>query len=130
MRQERKCRRNRSPRGKKRERRRTEIPQGGPQSRSNAGGGAIPPEENADLLGFTPERVHMLLQGFYGDFPHHNDGSHLDGVIADDAAWQCCWRRLAAISELVCHTFWSGGAPLHGDIGGGMAGGSQQELEL
>ena len=39
-----------------------------------------------------------LLQGVYGDFPHHNDGSHLDGGIADVAAWQrlCC--RLAAQS--------------------------------
>ena len=40
----------------------------------------------------------MLLQGVYGDFPHHNDGSHLDGGIADDATWQRCWRRLAAQS--------------------------------
>ena len=45
-----------------------------------------PPEKNADLLGFTPERAHLLLQGVYGDFPHHNDGLHLDGGIPDDAA--------------------------------------------
>ena len=62
------------------------------------GGDATPPEENADLLGFTPERAHLLLQGVYGDFPHHNDGSHLDGGISDDAAWQRCWRQLAAQS--------------------------------
>ena len=29
-------------------------------------------EKNADLLEFTPERAHILLQGVYGDFPHHN----------------------------------------------------------
>ena len=29
------------------------------------GGDATPPEENADLLGFTPERAHLLLQGVY-----------------------------------------------------------------
>ena len=29
---------------------------------------------------------------------YHNDGSHLNGVIADDAAWQHSWRRLAAQS--------------------------------
>ena len=33
-----------------------------------------PPEENADLLGFHPERAHLLLQEVYGDFLHHNDG--------------------------------------------------------
>ena len=57
-----------------------------------------PPEENADLPGFTPERAHLFLQGVYGDFLYHNDGSHLDMGIADDAAWQRCWRRLAAQS--------------------------------
>ena len=60
------------------------------------GGDATPPEENEDLLGFTPERVHLLLQEVYGDFLHHNDGSHLDGGIAYNAAWQSRWRRLAA----------------------------------
>ena len=61
-------------------------------------GGMPPPEENADLPGFTPEREHLLLQGFYGDFPHHKDVLHLEGVIADDALWQRYWRRLAAQS--------------------------------
>ena len=62
------------------------------------GGDATPPEENAELLGFTPERMHLLLQAVYGDFPHQNDGAHLDGGIADDTVWQRCWRRLAAQS--------------------------------
>ena len=62
------------------------------------GGDATPTEENSDLLGFHPERAHLLLQGFYGDFPHHNNGSHLDGGIADNAAWQRLWRRIAAQS--------------------------------
>ena len=51
-----------------------------------------------DLPVFTPEREHLLLQGVYGDFLHHNDGSHLDGGIADNAAWQRRWRRLVAKS--------------------------------
>ena len=59
---------------------------------------ATSPEENVDLPGFTPERAHLFLQGVYGDFPHHNDESHLDRGIADDAVWQRCWRRLAAQS--------------------------------
>ena len=50
------------------------------------GGDATPPEENADLLGFHPERAHLLAQGVYGDFPYHNEGLHLDVGIADDAA--------------------------------------------
>ena len=62
------------------------------------GGDVPPPEENADLPGFHPERAQRLLQGFYGDFPHHNDGAHLDGGIVDDSIWQNCWRRIAAQS--------------------------------
>ena len=62
------------------------------------GGGVPPLEENADLLVFVPERAHMLLQGVYGDFLHHNDGSHLEGVIVDNALWKRRWRRLAAQS--------------------------------
>ena len=62
------------------------------------GGYANPPEENADLTGFTPERAHLLFQGVYGDFSHHNNGAHLDGGITDDAAWQRRWLRIAAQS--------------------------------
>ena len=75
-----------------------ETPRGGPVEVRRVGGDDNPPEENADLLGFTPECAHLLLQGVYGDFPHHNDGSHLDGGIADDAVWQRCWRQISAQS--------------------------------
>ena len=51
-----------------------------------------------DLPEFHPEHAHLLLQEVYGDFLHHNDGSHLDEGIADNAVWQLCWRRLAAQS--------------------------------
>ena len=57
-----------------------------------------PPEKNADLLDFNLERAHLLLREVYGDSPHQNDGSHLDGGVADDAIWQRRWRRLAAQS--------------------------------
>ena len=43
-------------------------------------------EENADLLDFTPECAHLLFLEVYGDFPNHNDGSHLDRGIADNSA--------------------------------------------
>ena len=78
------------------------------------GGGRAPPlEEKADLPVFTPEHVHLLLQKVYGDFLHHNDGSHLEGGIADDALWQRCWIWLApqsaswyaTLSEVVGHPF-------------------------
>ena len=54
-----------------------------------------PPDENADLSDFTPKRAHLLLQGVYGDFPHHNDGSYLDRGVEDDSIWQHHWRRIS-----------------------------------
>ena len=76
-----------------------EIPHGaGVVKVTRVGGVLTLPEEDADLPGFHPERAHLLLQGVYGDFPHHNDRSHLDGGISDDAAWQRRRRRLAAQS--------------------------------
>ena len=42
--------------------------------------------------------MHLLFQGVYGDLPHHNNGSHLDEVVADNALCQRCWRQLAAQS--------------------------------
>ena len=55
-----------------------------------------PPEENADLNDFTPERAHLLLRGVYVDYPHNNDGSHLDRGVPDNAICHRCWRLLAA----------------------------------
>ena len=90
---------SRIPRGQMRRWRRTERPLGGTQLRSLAwGGDATPPEESAELLGFHPARAHLLLQGVYGDFPHHNNGLQLGGGIADDPTWQRRWCRLAAQS--------------------------------
>ena len=73
-----------------------ETPRGPLVEVTCVGGDATPPEENADLPGFTTDRAHRLLQGVYGDDLHHNDGSHLDEGIADDAAWKRRWRPLAA----------------------------------
>ena len=39
-----------------------------------------------------------MLQVVYGDFPHHNDGSHLDEEFTDDTIWQRRWCWLAAQS--------------------------------
>ena len=47
-------------------------------------------EEGVDLPNFPPSRAHLLLTGVYGDQLHHNDGSHLDGGVADGVVWQSC----------------------------------------
>ena len=50
-------------------------------------GGVTPQEENTYLTDSTTECAHLLLQGVYGYFPHHNNGLHLDGEFLDDAVW-------------------------------------------
>ena len=74
-------RRRRQSRIERRKRREegTERTHGGPGQGHLCGGRTPPPpEENTDLPGFHPERAHLSLQGVYGNFLHHNDGSHLD----------------------------------------------------
>ena len=55
-------------------------------------------DEGTDLQGFTHARAHLSLCEFYGDFPHHNYGTHLARGFPDDAVWKSCWVRLAAQS--------------------------------
>ena len=57
-----------------------------------------PQKEDADSPKFTPEHTHLLLQGVYRNFPCHNDESHLDGGVVDDAVWQQYWCHMAAQS--------------------------------
>ena len=67
--------------------------------RSHTLGEMPPPQRETQTYWDSPQNVRTcFLQGVYGDFPHHNDGSHLDGGIADETAWQHRWRRLAAQS--------------------------------
>ena len=65
-----------------------ETPRGAPVQAIRVGIYLPYPEKNADLPEFTLEHVHLLLREVYGKLPHHNDGSHLDGGIADNATWQ------------------------------------------
>ena len=53
-----------------------ETPRGASVEVICVGEAVPPPEENADLRGFTPEFAHLLLKGVYGDFPHHNNKLH------------------------------------------------------
>ena len=50
------------------------TPRGAQVELVHVGGGGCPPEENANLPGIKPERVHLLFQEVYGDFPRHNNG--------------------------------------------------------
>ena len=75
------------------------IPRGAQVEVTRVGGNVPPLEENEYLPGFSPERVHLLFQEVYGDFPHHNNRAHLDRGIMDDTVWQRHWRRLAAQSS-------------------------------
>ena len=54
-----------------------------------------PSEVNADHPDFNPECARLSSREVYGDFPHHNDGSHLDVGVADNSIWKRHWRRLA-----------------------------------
>ena len=77
-----------------------ETPQGEPVKVICVGWDVPPPEGNTEFPGFTPDRAHLLLQDVYGDFPHHTDGLHLDGVIADNAIWQRRWHWLDTKSAI------------------------------
>ena len=70
------------------------TPRGEPVDIVYMGGDMPPLEGNAYLPEFTPGRAHLLFQGLYGYFPHHNDGLDLDRGVTDDAIWQRPWRRL------------------------------------
>ena len=76
-----------------------DTPRGATGEVINVRGGLLPQEENTDIPDFTPERAHLLLREVYGDLPHHNNRSHLNGGVTDDALWQSCWRRIAAQSD-------------------------------
>ena len=76
-----------------------ETPMGEQVNIFRVGGDMPAPEDNAYLPDFTPETVHLLLRGAYGDYPHHNDGLHLDRRIADAVIWQRHCRQIAAQSD-------------------------------
>ena len=53
-------------------------------------------EEGADLPGYVPTAADLKLRSVLGDYPHQNDGTHLNGGIADDRTWQRRWRLVVA----------------------------------
>jgi hypothetical protein len=50
-----------------------------------------------DLPGVEMTEADKLLLKVYGDYVHQNDGTHLDGGIADDKVWQKRWIDLAIL---------------------------------
>ena len=50
--------------------------------------------EKGDEPEYTPTPEDFRLQEVYRDWVHTNPGTHLDGGIGNDAAWQAWWRDL------------------------------------
>ena len=49
------------------------------------------------MPGYQPTPEDLRLQEVYGDWVHANPGTHLDGGIKDNSAWQAWWRDLAVM---------------------------------
>ena len=41
---------------------------------------------------YVPTPEDLRLREVYGDWVHGNLGTHLDGGVTDDSAWQAWWR--------------------------------------
>ena len=50
-----------------------------------------------DEPGYTPTSEDLHIREVYEDWVHANSGTHLDGGIHDDSAWQAWWRDLAVM---------------------------------
>jgi hypothetical protein len=50
-----------------------------------------PKTMGADLSGFVLTYTDTYMDKVFGDHIHHNDGTHLDGGVGDDAIWQQHW---------------------------------------
>ena len=49
------------------------------------------------MPGYVPTPEELRLREVYRDWVHGNPGTHLDGGVANDLAWQVWWRDLAVI---------------------------------
>ena len=55
------------------------------------------PDIDADLPSYLPTAADHLLDTVFHDHAHDNDGTHLNGDIADDAVWQQHWLRMVQL---------------------------------
>ena len=76
-----------------------------------------------DEPGYNPTSEDQRLRGVYGDWVHANPGTHLDGGISHDAAWQVWWRDLAVMPSR-CYDALSGRVrkPFVGTLGDELRG--------
>ena len=102
-----------------------------PRLRSLAWGGHHPPRGKHGTPSIHPRTCAPVVAGSLWRLPAPQRrgapgwGNCRQRCMAASLAKACC-----AISNLVRHALWIGGAPLHGNLGFVMAGGSQQDLEL
>ena len=70
--------------------------EGGPTTALTEGDG-----EEGDEPGYTLNLEDLCLREVYVDWVHADPGTHLDGSIGDDAAWQSWWRDLAVMPSRI-----------------------------
>ena len=122
--------RSRSLREPKREKRRMERPQGGPQSRSHEWRRMPPPPlRKTQTSWYSTQNV---CTGCCRESMETSRIKTTGYTWTGDSRRRCMVASLAparcTISELVLHVLWRGGSPLHSDPRGGMARGSITEL--
>ena len=49
------------------------------------------------MPGYVPTPEDLRLREVYRDWVHNNPGTHLDGSVKDESAWQAWWPDLAVI---------------------------------
>ena len=49
------------------------------------------------MPGYQPTLEDLCLQEVYRDWVHANPGTHLNGGVRNDSAWQAWWRDLAVM---------------------------------
>ena len=52
---------------------------------------------SSNVPGYVPTLEDLRLREVYEDWVHKNPGTHLDGGVADNSAWQAWWRDLAVM---------------------------------
>ena len=51
-----------------------------------------------DVPSYKPTPDELRLREVYGEWVHANSGTHLDGGVCDNSAWQAWWLDLAVMS--------------------------------
>ena len=96
-----------------------------------AGGHTTTPSEGEGVVGdgpgYTPTPEDLHLWDVYGDWVHTNPGTHLEGGIRKDSAWQAWWHDLAVALR---RAEWESWLEVCRDARGGAQEGAGQTVEL